>query len=319
MLSEQDKKILLSEFPKDMKLSYENIIHKKVYNADINLAIPCGIKSFVWFTLFNNKNICLLIEIYNYNIQIKNACFSSELSYGTILYGTFLTIDGREYFTIEDIYYYKNKYIKQDNWGNKLILIKTMLQNEIKQITYNSLFITFALPLLSNNLNDLSEQIKSINYKIEMIQFRLFNRSNNYLFIPYQEFLNNKNNKLNNISNVSLHNNISTDIKFTKERIFLVKPTITNDIYHLFIINNEYKEEYFDVAYIPDIITSVMMNKLFRNIKENDNLDRLEESDDESEFENVDEYKYVYMDKSYKMLCTLHPKFKKWVPIKVAT
>ena len=43
------------------------------------------------------------------------------------------------------------------------------------------------------------------------------------------------------------------------------------------------KEEYVDVALIPDFNTSVMMNKLFRNIKENSNLDALEESDDEAE------------------------------------
>ena len=38
------------------------------------------------------------------------------------------------------------------------------------------------------------------------------------------------------------------------------------------------------------------MNKHFRIIKENDNLDLLEESDDEDEFENIDEDKYVYLD-----------------------
>ena len=79
------------------------------------------------------------------------------------------------------------------------------------------------------------------------------------------------------------------------------------------------QEEQHGITHIPDYNTSVMMNKLFRNIKENDNLDRLEESDDETEFENNDEHKFVYMDKSYQMLCTLHPKFKKWVPVKVVS
>ena len=41
--------------------------------------------------------------------------------------------------------------------------------------------------------------------------------------------------------------------------------------------------DYFDIAYIPDYKTSVFMNSLFRNIKENINLDYLEESDDEEE------------------------------------
>ena len=61
-----------------------------------------------------------------------------------------------------------------------------------------------------------------------------------------------------------------------------------------------------------------MMNKLFRNIKENDNLDNLEESDDEEEFENEKEDKFVYLDKSFKMKCKYNHKFKRWVPISLA-
>ena len=60
------------------------------------------------------------------------------------------------------------------------------------------------------------------------------------------------------------------------------------------------------------------MNKLFRNIKENDNLDKLEESDDENEFENNSSDKFVYLNKNYNMVCSFCSKFKKWIPIKVA-
>ena len=60
-----------------------------------------------------------------------------------------------------------------------------------------------------------------------------------------------------------------------------------------------------------------MMNKLFRNIKENSNLDAIEESDDEEEFQDNREDKYVYLDRSFNMLCEYNNKFKKWCPIKV--
>ena len=43
------------------------------------------------------------------------------------------------------------------------------------------------------------------------------------------------------------------------------------------------------------------MNKLFRTIKENDNLDYLEESDDEEEFENISSDKYVDTNKVVKI------------------
>ena len=78
------------------------------------------------------------------------------------------------------------------------------------------------------------------------------------------------------------------------------------------------KEACHDVAFIPDYKTSVLMNKLFRNIKENDNLDALEESDDEDEFEDSRVDKYVYLDRSFKMNCEYNHKFKKWVPISLA-
>ena len=81
---------ILDEFP-SVKLSYENIIHKKVYNLDYVTAIPEGKKCFAWFTTYNDKNVCLIMELAENNqinsIKIVNVCFQKELSYGTILYG----------------------------------------------------------------------------------------------------------------------------------------------------------------------------------------------------------------------------------------
>ena len=59
------------------------------------------------------------------------------------------------------------------------------------------------------------------------------------------------------------------------------------------------------------------MNRLFRKIKENENLDALEESDEEEEFENDKEDRHVYLEREYSMQCSYHYKFKKWVPIKI--
>ena len=61
------------------------------------------------------------------------------------------------------------------------------------------------------------------------------------------------------------------------------------------------------------------MNNLFRTIKENHNLDSLEESDDESEFENENADKFVFLEKAYNMVCAYNNKFKKWEPVKLST
>jgi hypothetical protein len=58
----------------------------------------------------------------------------------------------------------------------------------------------------------------------------------------------------------------------------------------------------------------VLLNKIFRNIKENDNLDALEESDDEDEFENNKEDRFVYLEKECMFNCVFNHKFKKWMP-----
>ena len=89
------------------------------------------------------------------------------------------------------------------------------------------------------------------------------------------------------------------------------------DIYNLFVLKNG-KEEYYDIASIPDYKTSVMMNTLFRNIRENSNLDMIEESDEETEFEDNREDKYVYLDRAFKLKCEYNYKFKRWVPICLA-
>ena len=58
------------------------------------------------------------------------------------------------------------------------------------------------------------------------------------------------------------------------------------------------------------------MNALFRNIKENRNLDSLEESDDEGEFEDISEDKFVFLDKEIIMSCVYNYTFKRWTPLK---
>jgi len=320
-----DQENILKEFP-NVKLSYENIVYKKVYNSDVILAIPEGKKCFAWFTTYNDKNVCFIMEIKNkqiQNIRITNTCFSNELSYGTILYGTvFYHKNTNRFFAIEDIFYYKGKVLERETWGSKFTILKTLLSTHVKQVAYNKSFIVFGLPLFSSNIDDLATKIKSVTYTISSIQFRSYNRFNNYLVMPYKDGIN-----INNDNKISHSKPENTDPKpkflpqrniLKREVVFKVKPDIQNDIYYLYCLNNETKEEYYNIAHIPDYKTSVFMNGLFRNIKENSNLDALEESDDEEEFENEKEDKFVYLEREYNIVCSYNYKFKKWVPNKLA-
>ena len=323
MLTQDEKKIILNSFP-NIKLSYENIIHKKVSNSDLIILIPDGIKCFAWFTTFNEQSVCILLELENNNKkQIKNikiitTCFSTSLCYGTIIYGTIFSKMNNTFFSVEDIFFYKGNDISSENWKNKFNKLFVMFNNDIKQIAYNNNFIVFGLPIIVKTNDEICNILNNSNvpYKINSIHYRQFNIINKYFVISFDEF-NVKPNPLRDLLNEEF-----TDIKDKKDKllknvnkpiIFEIKPDIQNDIYNLYSKDNKY----YGIACIPDFKTSIMMNNLFRKIKENGDLDKLEESDDEEEFENSNIDKFVYLDKSCKFECLFNKRFKKWVPIKL--
>ena len=59
------------------------------------------------------------------------------------------------------------------------------------------------------------------------------------------------------------------------------------------------------------------MNSLFRNIKENRNLDSMEESDDEDDFQDTRIDKHVDLNKKILIECIFNSKFKSWVPVRM--
>jgi hypothetical protein len=106
---------------------------------------------------------------------------------------------------------------------------------------------------------------------------------------------------------------LNTHAPQTHTRTFVIRPDAQNDIYYVLRSPDEPITPTTMIAHIPNYKTSVMMNSLFRNIKENRNLDALEESDDEDEalIPLVDLNKWV------RMSCAFSPRFKRWQPVNV--
>uniref|UniRef100_A0A6C0KPJ0 mRNA capping enzyme adenylation domain-containing protein n=1 Tax=viral metagenome TaxID=1070528 RepID=A0A6C0KPJ0_9ZZZZ len=315
--NEYDLNSVLEYFPK-FELSYEKIAHKKVHNANILLAIPEGKKYFAWFTTYKEDNVCFLLEIGDDN-QIKHVklaltSFSDKLVLGTIFYGTLFKKD-IDCFCIEDLYFYKGMNCIHKIYSDKLAILKSILKEEMSQNCLFNHFTIFGLPLLSCDFNMLIKEIETLPYKVSQIKFRFFEKNNSrkILFVKYFKPANACNKNHNNFSN----NYNSPNNNNLQKAVFKVTPDLEPDIYNLFIYNDG-KEEYYDYAFIPDYKTSVMMNKLFRNIKENDNLDSIEESDDENEFQDEREDKFVFLDRSFKMNCEFNSKFRRWVPNNLA-
>jgi len=296
-LTRNDQNYLMKSFP-NVKLSYVKNIHKKVSSANIFLAIPKGQKYFAWFRHFKKYSVCFFLEYDNRkrrikSIFVKNCCFSENLctQKGTILYGTIVDVNNQSFFFIEDIYFNSGYDLKSKNNIDKLDIIKNILHKQIKQVKIHYSDIVFGLPIITNNRNTIEDKLKDIPYNIYCIQHRYLKNNNTYF-----------NERINIIQEYT--------------RNFIVKADISCDIYKLFVKNKEKKQlEEHSIAFIPNYKTSVYMNSLFRNIKENKNLDLLEESDDEEEFENIDIDKYVDTDKQLLMLCNFSHKFKSWIPI----
>ena len=326
MFNDQDTTRFLVEadFPK-FELSYETMTHNKVLDSNVMLAIPEGNKFYAWFTTYKADNVCFLLEISPIN---KSVCsskivvtgFNDTLAYGngTVLYGTvFQTLNnnnkkGNTCFSIEDIYHYRGKSYQNESYLTKLKLIKNILLKEMSQIALLPNYVIFGLPLINTNFNAMLREIEYLPYKIANILFRYFN-TKKALYIKYYK----PNATFDDFKHENNNDTSNTNTRPVKNAIFTIKPEIQNDIYNLYIYKNG-NEEYYDTACIQEYTTSVMMNRLFRNIKENQNLDALEESDDETEFQNEKEDKFVFLDKSIKMQCIYNSKFKKWTPVSVA-
>lgn len=101
--------------------------------------------------------------------------------------------------------------------------------------------------------------------------------------------------------------------------IFDMTADIQCDIYHLHACGKNNSRMYYNVAYVPSYKASVWLNQLYRNIKENRNLDAVEESDDEEEFENTHIDRFVDLKKTLQMECSFSRKFKRWVPQRIVS
>lgn len=331
-VSDDDMNYIVNKFP-SFELSYDKILHKKVFinnlsikiseynkkynennekklnnnykkfESDILLTIiPKGKKYIIWFTTIKENNKCYLIDIDKKNIISVfelTYCYDNELSYNTILYGTLINKindNNTPFFTCEDIFYYKNKNIQNYTFNKKIEILNYLFKNEIRNenIFYKKDTINITLPIMRPydiyNINDAFLEASYLPYNVYGINIRDINLQNAYGIIKNDTIINNV--------------------------IFKVKACVKQDIYSLYC-NNENNDYYYGIAYIPDYKTSVFMNSIFRTIKENKNLDLLEESDDDEEFENVNENKFVDLDKSILMMCTYIEKFRKWKPIKI--
>ena len=342
-LNKNSNEDMLKQFPK-IKFSYESKPYKKVSqhknNNSVEISnsenkdkkefyfiIPKGKKYLVWFK--NNECYFLELDAQRKIVSITKKIVSHIFPTNTILYGTHFYIrrqqfsngnDGNNchvtyYFTIENIHYYNGLYLDAESVFDKFKKIDEFFKQQPSNSQTQHNAVEIGLPHISSSLKGASD-IKPF-YSAFCIQKKDFkNISNEYENVFYF------NSVLNCSSLVAptapapfttnkIYTNNNYNNNNSKYKIFTVRADLQNDVYYL--SNTDDNEQL--IASIPDYKTSVMMNSLFRNIKENKSLDALEESDEEDEFENVNLDKFVDLSKKIKMKCVYNYKFKKWTPV----
>lgn len=311
---------LSKRFPQ-FELSYETISHRKVSSAyNLALAIPAGKKMMAWFTFHYDKDVCYFLDLTREKkisrAQVAKFTIDPLLAQGTILYGTWT----ESVFVIEDIYYYKGVSMRHFSLQEQLEVLEECMCSLPPHL--------FRLPLLwSVTIEDQHECPTTIpadigallGYPAHHIQYRALEQKMPYLNV-----------NLNRKPVASPGATVAMPLlpiappmdlskpqyKFTT--VFRVMADMQFDIYHLYAYGKQQTPVYFNIAYVPNYRSSVFLNGIFRRIRENRNLDYIEESDDEEDFQNINPEKYVDLNKEVLMECVFHPKFKRWVPLRIA-
>jgi hypothetical protein len=333
------------------ELSYETITHKKVpSNYDICLGVPSGRKYFMWFTFYRDQNVCYLLEL-NKEKRIVRATvthtdFSQECHIGTVLYGSLVRDDSQTaaqstqpFLVIEDIYVYKGVPLKHVCFADKIITLKQLFETDqlLPQLSEAS-SRQHRTPVYLPFMWSASQPAPNFPYAVHHIQYRELTRISPHLNVIYglREPVAPEPTALRlPVTDVFVSRYIPEYGKpqYRFPTVFRVIADVQYDIYHLYACGpntqspntaqNTYRKPstrnfvYYDVAYIPNYDKSVFMNGLFRNIRENRNLDYIEESDEDEDFENTREDKYVDLTKELYIECVFYPKFKRWTPMRV--
>ena len=214
-------------------------------------------------------------------------------------------------FVMDDIHIYKGIVISKFVFKEKTGFIYDFLMN----VSVIPVSLMIRLPVLWNSLE---EQPESIPYNIRHIQHRSTTKIMPHINVTMGR-------KPVWAPTIIADSTICMkDYKFNyskpiyrKSAFFYVKADIAYDVYYLGALDKMGDVVYFQHSLIMNYKTSILLNGIFRNIRENRCLDLIEESDDESDFENVREDKYVDLEKRVLMECVFHSKFRKWMPVGV--
>lgn len=301
-------------------------LHKVIQDTDFFKIIPKGSNAKLNFVLQWNsrrnvyENVCTIVidsrnndlqsmnmdcnfhtnlvqhrNINEYILNTSNTIVCSQFS------GNYIKIKTEEnttkhLFVIDDVILYKGLPVYKKNLNEKIKLFydffKYNFENPKHCFTNNELYC--AMCYFDRNIQNIYSIMNTrdfFDYTIYKILFIL--KDNSYFSLHYTHF-----------------NYIQMNtLKQREEKKCIIKGTIHFDIYKVFEYANN---KDLGILHIPTYTTSVYLNTIFRNIRENMNIDYIEESEDEDEFEYDSISKHVNLNKSIIVDCVYNHSMKKY-------
>jgi hypothetical protein len=238
------------------------------------------------------------------------------------VYGSLCDFDDHNepFFIIEELLYYTGIPLFKQPFRERISFLELFFQ------AYHSILQTYCpigvvLPMMwTFNENLLPSWQDTVPYQVHHLQHRCLDK-----IVPYMNESMTKNILTQkSVKELTINTFLPPPLprfdflkqQYKQPTCFEVKADLQNDIYHLYAYGRNSERVYCGLAYLPSYTSSVFMNSLFRNIKENRNLDAIEESDDEDDFQDTRHDKYVDLEKTMVIECIFQRKFRKWKPMR---
>ena len=282
----RDKSQLLSKWRDDRDMLYDRGVPSPI-QGDLYMLVPKGRKCCLWFTGFSTGPACFIVELdragWPTNIVQVACSFERELAFDTLVSGVLVDdhCDGVVFCALL-MQIWKGRPMPRAL--DKQIVAFERLMGAVHHDPELPL-LAIALPAMCDDQTKVKQLVA--NSQVGVHGVRVADTARNAFLGVYR---------------VTEEDQPSC--------VVVVKPEIEEDVYSL------WSGEKIGHALVPDLKTSVMLNGLFRNIKENSNLDALEESDDEDEFEDISEDRFLVAKEGFPMEVKYSVRFKGWIPIK---
>jgi len=274
---------------------------------------------------------------------------------GTVLYGTLFTHNHEHKHGVHQLFALENIHVCENQNVDHLTVVQKdelmyKLLSSTRKANYHGIHSQSRLQSrilfgIAVKYASYSEALKAVNtssiipYPVYAIQGRFKNQTDNKYYQNCQTFQermvvasqpplhdqnqNQNQNDYNGVRKSTLPLSLPGPILVQNTlcapntKIFMVKAESRVDRYSLRCPETNAIEP--EPAHVGDYKTSVLLNSIFRNVKENLSLDAAEESDDEESFqlsqENQEQGFAIDAGIEKAMVCSYNYKFKRWTPL----